>query len=467
MPTFRRSALYFAWELNHHNKYLADAQLLRAMLGAVRDAGGAEDFRAEFSARLIESGLPANVRADSNRSDLWRDYQQLLKEWSLVREIGSEFRLSALGEVALEVSLQQAVALAVFRFQYPNAYKRKFPLWPRNSRPAEKEGVNWSHYLARKGVSIRPALVIARLLLASDGGRRVAELSVPQLRDRLFRLTTEPDTDEELLDIYHQPPDSDWMPKTTRNASEWVRALVATGLFVADSGSQSLRICESRRADLLLLVERIGAEPLWKPEAETSVPIADEVEDWFEHTQAPSQAPITAAPVSDPPLPRRAGQAERSARIHTRPYARSRRYPTDPVLSTGFDSISAIARQRASEQLHEDIVQALAASLEKQRLSPEQDPDSVDLLVRGPDYIEIFEVKTIERSDWIGRMRLAAGQLLEYQSRLVQMNQASPRLTMVLSRRVELGTPLVLHYQRIGIRIVAYSASTGAFEPLV
>ena len=214
-----RHQIYFSWELNHHNAYLANHDLLRVMLTAVKEAGTETGFRKEFARRLSATGLPDNVRSDSKRSDLWRDYQQLLKEWNLVSFGRKEVHLSALGELALDVSLPNAIALAVFRFQYPNPYKRRFPKWPRKSQEPAVDESDWCAYLSRHGVALRPAVVIARLLSAAAGRTRIPQISASDIRDRLFRITREPYSDDELLDRYLAPADSDWKGDRNRNAS--------------------------------------------------------------------------------------------------------------------------------------------------------------------------------------------------------------------------------------------------------
>jgi hypothetical protein len=460
-----RPQLYFAWELNHHNAYLANPALLRAMLEAVRDSGSNGSFREEFSARLISTGLPGNVRADSNRSDVWRDYQQLLKEWSLVRESGDRFRLSALGELALSSDPKRAVALAVFRFQYPNGYKRRYPKWSRSTPEGPRGPSDWCEYLLSNGVCVRPALLVARLLTAAGNSRRVARLTADDIRQRLFRVTTEPNSDEELAERFFEPPDTDWAKHTKRNAEEWIRALTATGLFEQERGSNALVVVEAQREALSQLTSMVRAEPHWNP-AKPSVADPGQLDrEWFEYVQG------LISDRQDPPLLQPPGvdaevhAPELQRAVCTRPYARRSRYcRTDPRLPAGFDSAAAMARQRAAEQLHEDLVDALATRLLAQGLVPEEDPNSVDMLVCTGGRIEIFEVKTIERSNWTDRLRLAVGQLLEYQSRLLQSHGVLPDTTLVISRRIELDPWLKQHFRRLGIKVLAFDA--GDFIPL-
>jgi hypothetical protein len=461
MPTLPRSALYFAWELNHHNVYLANPALLTAMLRAVSECGGSANFREEFSKHLIATGLPGNVRSDSNRSDLWRDYQQLLKEWSLVSDHESGFRLSALGELALDGAQQSALGLAVFRFQYPNPYKRRYPKWSRLSPPGPRGDPDWSEYLSVNGVCVRPALLVARLLMAADRKRRVSQLSKDDIRDRLFRVTTEPNSDEELLDLYFETPLTDWAQHTKRNAEEWMRSLVATGLFAYTSGSAGITIVESRRDSLAELINIISSEPHWTPSESSNARSDATAADWFQHSQG------LCLPMSDPvirTLPRAVATSSASpaaSEILTRPYARRARYQaTDTGSSPGFDSAAAIARQRAADQLHQDVVDALANHLRVRGLTPEEDPNSVDMLVCRGEVVEIFEVKTVERTSWSDRLRLAVGQLLEYQSRLFQSRGVLPQTTLVLSRPIPFESWQRDHFRRLGITVIAFQAGT-------
>lgn len=433
------------------------------MLQAVRDVGSSPDFRSEFSARLTLTGLPANVRSDSQRSDLWRDYQQLLKEWSFVHSDGERFRLSAVGELALQGSIEEALALAVFRFQYPNGYKLRYPKWSRTTPPEPREGNDWSQYLHANGVQIRPAVVIARLLLVQSDVRQIERITADDIQSRLFRIIREPASDEELLDSFFQPPDRDWAPHTKRNASEWLRAIAATGLFRRESDSGAVSLERSKRDLLTQVMQVVAAEPRWIPPAGDNAPPDEIGRDWFGHSQGlrgAAQDRIAAKASGES-----AGRVG-VARIELRPHARRHRYLlSERVAPAGFDSVAAEVQRQAAEQLHDDILCSLASWLRAKGYEPQEDPNSIDLLVCAGQYVEIFEVKTIERANWAERVRLAIGQVLEYQSRFHYERGVLAKTTIVLSRRIPIEGWIASHLERLGINLLVMNGTE--FEPIV
>lgn len=455
MSTFSER-LFFAWELNHHNRCLSNHALLKVMLTAVVEDGLAGDFRDRFSRRVIDSALlPPNNRADSGRSDLLRDYQQLLKEWGFVWASDEGFRVSPLGEMLLQGSPEAAIQFAVLRFQYPNGYKQRFPAsWPWLCTEPERPNQNWAEYLASAGVRVRPAVIVARLLLAGSVRGLVHELTAVDIRDRLFRIISEPNSDDDLLSQYLAPPDLGYTAGSTpaiRNANEWIRAIAATGLFEMSMNGRlvRLRLIDARRSALESLLQEIMSEPLWVPTASAG-PFE---QSWFSHSQAPNRG--SAEPENSGSQFRSAAGTTSSV-ITLRPHGRVRVISAPATPPIGYDSAAAQLRQRSSELVHEVVVNALAQSLRKQGLEPMSDPNSVDLLVRHANSVRIYEVKSIEGSDWSNRLRLAVGQILEYQSRYLVQEGSLPDTTIVLSRVIVIPAHLKSHLCRLGISILAF-----------
>jgi len=97
----------------------------------------------------------------------------------------------------------------------------------------------------------------------------------------------------------------------------------------------------------------------------------------------------------------------------------------------------------------------LAAHLSQQGVEISSDPDSVDLFGEHSGIATIYEVKSVEGPDWRDRVRLAVGQVLEYQSRFERDKGLFPIPVVVLSREVEVPGYLKLHLRRLGIGLLA------------
>ena len=77
---------------------------------------------------LVNNGiLTANVRADSNQVDAWRDYQQILSEFGLIysTRITKVLTLTPIAMAYLNKNLSypELITLQLLRYQYPNGHK--------------------------------------------------------------------------------------------------------------------------------------------------------------------------------------------------------------------------------------------------------------------------------------------------------------------------------------------------------
>lgn len=97
-------------------------------------------------------------------------------------------------------------------------------------------------------------------------------------------------------------------------------------------------------------------------------------------------------------------------------------------------------RLRDKTRQHQEILARLAARLTELSYNLADDPNSVDLLAEKNGVETIFEVKTINRRNFLPRIRLGVGQLSEYRYRRQLQTQSRPNSILVLSSTVQLPT---------------------------
>ena len=73
-----------SWPITQHAGVLSEDSL-KGLLEACLQCRGETVDPKKINSYLVENGiLTANVRADSNQIDAWRDYQQILSEFGLL-----------------------------------------------------------------------------------------------------------------------------------------------------------------------------------------------------------------------------------------------------------------------------------------------------------------------------------------------------------------------------------------------
>jgi hypothetical protein len=92
-----------------------------------------------------------------------------------------------------------------------------------------------------------------------------------------------------------------------------------------------------------------------------------------------------------------------------------------------------LRRHQHSSRLHERVVALAAAKLQLAGYEISQDPRSVDLLASRTGTEAIIEIKTVTSNTVRTRLRLGAGQLLEYRYRRQLQTGRRPAGILVLS----------------------------------
>ena len=116
-----------SWPITQHAGVLK-AEVFDGLLNACLLCKGETIDAEKINGYLVDNGiLTANVRADSNQVDAWRDYQQILSEFGLIysTRISKVLTLTPIAMAYLNKSLSysELITLQLLRYQYPNGHK--------------------------------------------------------------------------------------------------------------------------------------------------------------------------------------------------------------------------------------------------------------------------------------------------------------------------------------------------------
>ena len=116
-----------SWPITQHAGVLK-AEVFDGLLNACLLCKGEIIDAERLNGYLVNNGiLTANIRADSNQVDAWRDYQQILSEFGLIysTRISKVLTLTPIAMAYLNkiLSYPELITLQLLRYQYPNGHK--------------------------------------------------------------------------------------------------------------------------------------------------------------------------------------------------------------------------------------------------------------------------------------------------------------------------------------------------------
>jgi len=443
----------YSWPFTQHYPAL-DRDNLRGLLEVANSFSGEAPATKEISQQLVERRiLTANVRQDTQRPDAWRDYQQVLAELGLMvsTEVSSNITVTTLGLEYLDRTLSHADLLTTqaLRYQYPNGYKVRGSIYKRQ---------------IENGVLIRPAVLFLKTLLQLTEADQDPFLATDEIQGFLLPIMTlQEDVSLEDLLEFRRAGAKQTVPHShaRRNVQDWMKFLGTTALFSYNNGRVSLREAATRdNVDLRSLVEIYSdEESFWSPtesRLRNDKPRVGTRLSWFDFYGSPpieqkweaiGRSPARGLPtgfgapedVADEDEPteriRQGGIALRAVdtAIVPTPGKRPRVVPKTPEQ---LEQVYATTEKQRI--LHDVIVQELAEICQQNGAEVREDPNSIDLLVTAGNERTIIEVKTITKGKYPTRIRLGAGQLLEYQYRFCKQegDELKPSLALVVSSMV-------------------------------
>lgn len=265
----------FSWQISQHAGVVS-SDIVIGLLNACKHLDGLQIDIDDIDARIKSEGI---LPSENDRS-LWRDYQQILCEFGLMvartAGDGGIVRLTQIGKALAdgELSFAEMQMLQLLRYQYPNGYKKAVPAGlPANLSHPLSEMSTLTEIQSATNVRIRPCVFLWRLLdsLWTKNGKSVP-LSPDEVQTYVFRCFSD-DSFEDCLSalIKHREGKGD-LPSlgatAKRNASDWIKLLVATDLFSFDKPTGGIRLSglsKLHAVDLRWLFQEIDNQfPPWE-----------------------------------------------------------------------------------------------------------------------------------------------------------------------------------------------------------
>ena len=227
-----------SWPITQHAGVLKEEVfdgLINACLqcrGEIVDAKRINDY-------LVTNGiLTANIRADSNQVDAWRDYQQILSEFGLIHStrLSKVLTLTPVAMAYLNHNLtyRELITLQLLRYQYPNGHKSQLSPSLIQSYGEDFRYESFTELQAHYGILIRPAVIVWKILygLWEHGEQPILSLDEMQrYAVRCIEMTDISACAMSIIDARHNgvvlPP----LTRARRNMSDWMKLLAQTLLF--------------------------------------------------------------------------------------------------------------------------------------------------------------------------------------------------------------------------------------------
>lgn len=468
----------YSWSLAQHFGRLNNPLILFKLLEAASIFATQPNAASLISQMMSEPGLlPPNKRQDAGgRSQIWRDYQQVLAELGLIvstQFTAGKIQITPIGLMWLDgqIGFSELMATQCFRYQYPNGYKHDIPdvvreAFARDNKqlPSTRTELDTIY-----DVRIKPGILILRILLELVKMGAPPELRVDECLVALVPIRTNEDwhlAKNTLISVRRDGlPSLD--PRKKRHVAEWFRFLDSSGIFSFQNSRKiiltnlALRLLDQLEA---LCAYHEDPENFWLSGTQNK---HDAGLSWFDFFGTPELASQWLLPESElgdeivsenyPSGREEPGDLEQEGlsdlfAIKLREFA-----PFDGNILqdinlqlSSVDAQNIIAgrhRQRRSSRLHEQIVTDIATKLAALGYSVREDPQSVDLLASAGESETVIEVKTVTRHNVLPRMRLGVGQLSEYRYRREIQTNRRPSGILVLSSRSSFPDWLISYFE--------------------
>ncbi len=238
-----------SWPMMQHAGVLSKG-VMDGLLHACILCNGEEAKPEVINGYLIEHGiLTPNVRKDSNQADAWRDYQQILSEFGFIysTRLTKRIRLTPVAMAYLNgrISYEEAFALQVMRYQYPNGHKSQLSPSLVDSVGESFNFSSFTEFQESCQILIRPAVLIWQIMEHLWKKSELAVLSLDELQTYVVRCTRNSDVHEcvnFILAGRQNRTTLNPMPRARRNMADWMKVLNQTLLFKLSADGSSLSL---------------------------------------------------------------------------------------------------------------------------------------------------------------------------------------------------------------------------------
>ncbi|MDA1557011.1 hypothetical protein PDK45_18770 [Bacillus cereus] len=430
----------YSWSLTQHLGKVGQPRILFELLNAAHYYRNHEDKEDYINDHINALGLlPANIR--EGKSDIWRDYQQILPELGIMMSTRytDTPELTNLGLQWLdgEITFEELMTNQGLKYQYPNGYKLQLPKNLNGIIGNNRAEIDFNH-----GVLIKPGVLILRILIELNKSEESIfeekSLSVEEVALALMpiRRNNEWQLGLEKLQEIRSTDSIQVDNRIKRHLQEWFRFLNYGKLFTVEN--RRLKINPSLLSENLeeLCNSHEDINTFWNP-TDFQNPSSIHTE-WFEHygnVNFDNYWTENDAVTIDE---ENSGKLSKDVLINLTAFVEQEKSFNDSPRTGARTRQWDIEKYKESSLLHELIVNELNQVLANQGFLNYMDKNSVDLFSTKEGKSVIFEVKTLNAKNFMSRIRLGIGQLLEYKYRYQTTNGINPEAYLVINGDFEL-----------------------------
>lgn len=415
------------WRLSQHTGVASD-RLIFNLLWAANDFSNLQDPAQEINNYAVTNNLvPPDVRVDTGQPDVWRDYQQVLSELGLIytTKLVRTITPTPLGLALLDGSLTftEVVTSQALRLQYPNGHhtqRQAVRLGTGNTTSA----VNFAEAQALAGVRLRPGVLVWQVLCRLQGLGESATLNADDLERYLMPATTHNDTEQVVHRLVSARHGGTKLPRLggaqRRKAQDWTKFLGRTALFNLTDAEQLVLSPFAHEAVETIdqICYELGApDSFWMPDGFGR---EDRIS-WYTFFGSLDVLSVPAVPEeADSELPREAEPDEDDEQTFSPITLQEYQQPTpsspDAERTEGatIRSVYSAEISHRAHRLHDNMVALIAEKCREKQAMVFFDPKTVDLLVGFNQREFLIEVKSVNFSNLIKKIRMGVGQVLHY-----------------------------------------------------
>ncbi len=238
-----------SWPITQHAGVLK-AEVFDGLLNACLLCKGEIIDAERINGYLVNNGiLTANIRADSNQVDAWRDYQQISSEFGLIysTRISKVLTLTPIAMAYLNkiLSYPELITLQLLRYQYPNGHKSQLSPSLMQSYGENFNYGSFTELQAHYNIQIRPAVLIWRILykLWENGEQPI--LSLDEMQSYTVRCTCMSDyvpCTDSIVESRRGGQQLQPLTRARRNMADWMKLLSQTLLFKVSGDGNNIAL---------------------------------------------------------------------------------------------------------------------------------------------------------------------------------------------------------------------------------
>lgn len=276
-----------SWPITQHAGVLK-AEVFDGLLNACLLCKGEIIDSEKINVYLVNNRiLTANIRADSNQVDAWRDYQQILSEFGLIysTKLSKVLTLTPIAMAYLNkiLSYSELITLQLLRYQYPNGHKSQLSPSLMQSYGENFNYESFTELQAHYNIQLRPAALIWKILYKLSESGEQPILSLDEMQRYAVRCTVMSDYSpcaESIIDSRHDGRQLQPLTRARRNMADWIKLLSQTLLFNVSGDGNTIALStysiKERKAVDYVCSRLSNPDSFWKHKEDNFK------QDWFD-----------------------------------------------------------------------------------------------------------------------------------------------------------------------------------------